>query len=299
MGDIGQFLPFILMFVVVYFFMIAPQMKRAKKEKKFAAELKKGGKIITKSGLHGKILELGDKDNTCIIETMSGKVKFERSAISMELSSALNAPPAKKKYVQEKAKVTYKDAAAFPDESLLLSGWILGDEILRKKSTVLRRLASSADTPACGSATTPSSSTNNWFTATANRETIPSPPQAVTHSAMSRNTPRTRRDAIQTDCSPCLSLRVSSARSRGASTTQAGHCQTWFGRRTPTSRINQYNRPRPMCGSPSLWSCHGRVAVRFPARSAWRLPSTSKPIPPVSKNTISSPSLRCGSRPQS
>tara|TARA_R110002167_G_scaffold140588_3_gene328480 strand:+ start:255 stop:545 length:291 start_codon:yes stop_codon:yes gene_type:complete len=92
MGDIGSFLPFILMFVVVYFFMIAPQMKRAKKEKKFAAELKKGDKIITKSGLHGKILEIGEKDKTCIIETMSGKVKFERSAISMELSSNLNAP---------------------------------------------------------------------------------------------------------------------------------------------------------------------------------------------------------------
>lgn len=88
----GQFLPFVLMFVVVYFFMIAPQMKRAKKEKKFAAELKKGDKIVTKSGLHGKILEFGEKDNTCIIETMSGKVKFERSAISMELSTAVNAP---------------------------------------------------------------------------------------------------------------------------------------------------------------------------------------------------------------
>ncbi|MCF8272842.1 MAG: preprotein translocase subunit YajC [Flavobacteriaceae bacterium] len=88
----GQFPFFILMFVVVYFFMIAPQMKRAKKEKKFAAELKKGDKIVTKSGLHGKILEIGDKDNTCIIETMSGKVKFERSAISMELSAAVNAP---------------------------------------------------------------------------------------------------------------------------------------------------------------------------------------------------------------
>ena len=93
MGEgISTFLPFIAMFAVVYFFMIAPQMKRAKQEKKFAAELKKGDKIITKSGLHGKILELGDKDNTCIIETMSGKVKFERSAISMELSTALNAP---------------------------------------------------------------------------------------------------------------------------------------------------------------------------------------------------------------
>ena len=93
MGEgIGQFLPFILMFVVVYFFMIAPQMKRAKKEKKFNAELKKGNKVITKSGLHGKIVDLNDKDGTCIIETMSGKIKFSRSAISMEMSQKLNAP---------------------------------------------------------------------------------------------------------------------------------------------------------------------------------------------------------------
>ncbi|SFD20716.1 preprotein translocase subunit YajC [Algibacter pectinivorans] len=93
MGEgIGQFLPFVLMFVVVYFFMIAPQMKRAKKEKKFAAELKRGDKVITKSGLHGKIAELNDKDNSCVIETMAGKLKFDRSAISMEMSSKLNAP---------------------------------------------------------------------------------------------------------------------------------------------------------------------------------------------------------------
>jgi preprotein translocase subunit YajC len=90
MEELGKFMPFILMFVVVYFFMIAPQMKRAKKEKKFNAELKKGDKVVTKSGLHGKILELNDKDNTCVIETMSGKLKFDRSSISMELSAKLN-----------------------------------------------------------------------------------------------------------------------------------------------------------------------------------------------------------------
>ena len=91
-GGFGSLLPFILMFVVIYFFMIAPQMKRAKKEKKFNAELKRGDKVITKSGLHGKILELNDKDGSCVIETMSGKVKYERSALSMEMSSKLNAP---------------------------------------------------------------------------------------------------------------------------------------------------------------------------------------------------------------
>ena len=98
MGEgIGSFLPIILMFVVVYFFMIAPQMKRQKNEKKFASALKKGDKIITKSGMHGKVVDLNDKDLSCIIETMSGKIKFDRSAISMEMSKKLNAPPAVKK----------------------------------------------------------------------------------------------------------------------------------------------------------------------------------------------------------
>ena len=97
MDQLGQFAPFILMFAVVYFFMIAPQMKRAKQEKKFAAELKRGDRVITKSGLHGKVLELNEKDGSCIIETGAGKIKFERSAISMEMSKKLNAPPPVKK----------------------------------------------------------------------------------------------------------------------------------------------------------------------------------------------------------
>ncbi len=88
MAQIQQFLPFILMFVVIYFFMIRPQQKRMKQEKQFEADLKVGDKIVTKSGLHGKIAELAE--TTIIIETMSGKLKMERSAISMEMSAALN-----------------------------------------------------------------------------------------------------------------------------------------------------------------------------------------------------------------
>ena len=92
MGAIGDFLPFIAMFAVVYLFMIAPQMKRAKQEKTFAAALKRGDKVVTKSGMHGKVVDLNDKDNSCVIETLAGKIKFERSAISMEISRKLNAP---------------------------------------------------------------------------------------------------------------------------------------------------------------------------------------------------------------
>ncbi|MBT8204775.1 MAG: preprotein translocase subunit YajC [Eudoraea sp.] len=95
MGDLGQFLPLLLIFVVAYFFMIRPQMKRQKDEKKFTEALKKGDKIVTKSGLHGKVVELNDKDFSCVIETMAGRLKFDRSAISMEMSKKLNAPKEK------------------------------------------------------------------------------------------------------------------------------------------------------------------------------------------------------------
>lgn len=88
MDQISQFLPFLLMFVVIYFFMIRPQQKKIKQEKEFESGLKVGDKIITKSGLHGKIAELAD--TTVVIETMSGKLKMERSAISLELTAALN-----------------------------------------------------------------------------------------------------------------------------------------------------------------------------------------------------------------
>ena len=84
----GQLPFFLLMFVVIYFFMIRPQQKKAKQEKEFEAGLKVGDKIITKSGLHGKVSEIAE--TTVVIETMSGKLKMERSAISLELTSTLN-----------------------------------------------------------------------------------------------------------------------------------------------------------------------------------------------------------------
>ena len=88
MQDLMKFAPYLLMFVVLYFFMIRPQQKRAKNEKEFESSLKVGDKIVTKSGFHGKVVELAE--TTAVIETMSGKLKIERSAISLEMSAALN-----------------------------------------------------------------------------------------------------------------------------------------------------------------------------------------------------------------
>lgn len=95
MENYMNFLPYVAMIAVFYFLMIKPQQNRAKKERAFETGLKVGDKIITKSGIHGKISELAD--TTIVIETMSGKLKMERSAISMEMSTKLNASPIIKK----------------------------------------------------------------------------------------------------------------------------------------------------------------------------------------------------------
>jgi len=78
--------PFILLFAVMYFFMIRPQMKRQKNERIFQESIKKGTKVVTTSGIHGKVAEINDTEGTIVIETLAGKIKFEKSALSLELS---------------------------------------------------------------------------------------------------------------------------------------------------------------------------------------------------------------------
>ena len=94
MQQIGQFLPMLLIIVVFYFFMIRPQMKKAKDHKKFVEEIKKGDKVITTSGIHGRIVDMND--TTFLIEVESGtKIRFEKSSVSLEASKALNQPATK------------------------------------------------------------------------------------------------------------------------------------------------------------------------------------------------------------
>jgi len=83
------------MILVFYFFMIRPQMRRQKQEKKYQEELKRGDWVVTTSGIHGKVFELNA--DTVILETGAGKVKFERNAISKELSAARYSAGAEKK----------------------------------------------------------------------------------------------------------------------------------------------------------------------------------------------------------
>jgi preprotein translocase subunit YajC len=76
------------MFVVMYFFMIRPQAKKAKEQKKFADSMNAGEQIVTTAGIHGRINRAND-DGTLQIEISRGTfMTIERSAVSMEMTTA-------------------------------------------------------------------------------------------------------------------------------------------------------------------------------------------------------------------
>jgi len=80
-----------LIVIVFYFFMIRPQVKKQKDQKNFVNDLKKGDKVILTSGAHGKIAEVAD--TSFLVEHESGhKTRYDKSAVSLEASKALNAP---------------------------------------------------------------------------------------------------------------------------------------------------------------------------------------------------------------
>lgn len=89
-GGGGALMPIMLvgMIVVMYFFMIRPQQKRAKEQKKFAESMGTGNKIVTSSGIHGRITRTNE-DGTLNLEIdRNTNITVERSAISMELTAA-------------------------------------------------------------------------------------------------------------------------------------------------------------------------------------------------------------------
>jgi preprotein translocase subunit YajC len=87
----GAMMPIFLMvgmFVVMYFFMIRPQAKKAKEQKKFADSMNANEQIVTTAGIHGRI-NRANEDGTLQIEISRGTfMTIERSAVSMEMTAA-------------------------------------------------------------------------------------------------------------------------------------------------------------------------------------------------------------------
>ncbi len=86
----GGMMPQLLMFgaiiLVFYFFMIRPQQKKARDQKKFREELTKGMQVVTIGGLHGKIVSI--EGEIVVVEVDKGvRLTFDKSAISLEATA--------------------------------------------------------------------------------------------------------------------------------------------------------------------------------------------------------------------
>ena len=80
-GGLMSFLPLIIIFVIFYFLLIRPQMKRAKEHKKLVAELGTGDEVVTNGGLLGKITKVGESFVTVELAD-NVQVKLQKHAIA-------------------------------------------------------------------------------------------------------------------------------------------------------------------------------------------------------------------------
>lgn len=96
-GSSANLIIMAMMILVFWLFIIRPQAKKAKEQKKFVADLQKGDKIVTIAGIHGVINKVNE-DSTLSIETSPGSyLKIEKSAISSEWTANINKVVAEKK----------------------------------------------------------------------------------------------------------------------------------------------------------------------------------------------------------
>lgn len=87
-GGLGFPLMMLGMVVVMYFFMIRPQAKKAKEQKKFSESIAAGEQIITTAGIHGRIAK-DNEDGTLKLEVSNNNfITIERSAVSMDMTMA-------------------------------------------------------------------------------------------------------------------------------------------------------------------------------------------------------------------
>ncbi len=80
-AGIVQFVPFILIFVIMYFIMIRPQQRRQKEQQRLISALKTGDRVVTSSGIHGLIANV--KDSTVIVKVADNvKIEMDKAAVT-------------------------------------------------------------------------------------------------------------------------------------------------------------------------------------------------------------------------
>lgn len=81
-GILFQLIPFILIFIIIYFLILRPQQRRVKEHREMVASLRRGDQVVTNGGLMGKITKVVDDAEDIEVEVASGvKVRVMRSMI--------------------------------------------------------------------------------------------------------------------------------------------------------------------------------------------------------------------------
>jgi len=88
-GDMLNIIMMIAIFAVFYFFMMRPQQKKAKELEKYKEAIAKGDQVVTIGGIHGKVTSV--QETTLVIAIEDGKLRIEKSALSIDASTMLNA----------------------------------------------------------------------------------------------------------------------------------------------------------------------------------------------------------------
>jgi preprotein translocase subunit YajC len=102
-GGIASFIPIILMFVIFYFLLIRPQQKKSKEHREMIGNLKKGDRIITNGGIHGRIT--GISENSLTVEIADKvRVKVNRASVAALAQSTSPAPAPKKNKTDSASK---------------------------------------------------------------------------------------------------------------------------------------------------------------------------------------------------
>ena len=82
-GGLGMFLPLILIFVVFYFFIIRPQQKREKKRKAMIEAIRKGDRVITAGGIHGKVHQVEEGATSVLLDVDGGiKLRIDKQSLA-------------------------------------------------------------------------------------------------------------------------------------------------------------------------------------------------------------------------
>lgn len=91
-SGIGAFIPFIFIFIIMYFVLLRPQMRRQKEQQRLVSALKTGDRVVTNAGIHGLISNV--KDTTVIVKVADNvKIEMEKTAITNVVKAAEPANP--------------------------------------------------------------------------------------------------------------------------------------------------------------------------------------------------------------